>query len=405
MDDKRFFDECIEELASIGRLDDGGYTRLGYSETENAMYNWLEHKSLNMGLVCESDSAGNLFICSEKNKNANRYFLIGSHLDSAVDGGQFDGVAGVLVALLTVKKLMTENPELPIKAAAFRCEESARFSQCSIGSGLFAEKLDKKTLLGLRDSSGVSVCEAMDIMGFSPERKPEDPNSRQLLEYLELHIEQGRVLEAASKQIGVVTSIAGNRRYKMNIIGRADHSGATPMSMRCDSLCAAAEIVLIVEQLGKQEAVHSSVATTGGLTNYPNTMNTIPSCVEMKIDMRSNNEDSLDLMQRELENAFRELSQKRHVKLSYEPLKQIPPVHMDGRIVEELTSLCEQKGLSHMKIISGAGHDASEIAGEVPSGMIFIPCKNGVSHNRNEYADTLDIATGVDVLLKYFQDK
>ena len=405
MSDLEFLETCFSRFAKIGALPQGGYTRLGYSGAEDEMHRTLAAIAAECGLACRADSAGNTFLFAPAHAADERYYLLGSHLDSVVSGGAYDGVAGVLAGLLVLRRLTAEAPELPVRAAAFRCEESASFGVCTIGSALFAGASLSAHLGGAKNRDGVPLAEALAARGLRLERTADDPGPAQVREYLELHIEQGRVLESRQKRFGVVTSIAGSRRYAVTLRGKADHSGATPMDLRHDALCAAAELVLALEEIGRDESRCSSVATVGILNNAPNVMNTIPGEVTLGVDTRSNDAASLARMRGALEQALGGICEKRGIEAHLEPVGDLAPVHMDPAVMDSLSALCGACGAPYMRMMSGAGHDASCLAPCVPTGMLFVPCRDGVSHNPAEHAEPADVAAGADILRRHLLAK
>ena len=224
-----------------------------------------------------------------------------------------------------------------------------------------------------------------------------------LRRYLELHIEQGKVLEECKTQVGIVGTIAGPVRYRVYLRGMAEHSGATPMDMRSDALCAAAEIILEMEKIGKWESAYESVATVGVVQNHPNVLNVIPGRVELGVDMRGIDQDSLDRMERAFKAAVRESCKKRGVEYVAEKINSIPPIDMSAAVEDGLEQAAKRLGISSRRMPSGAGHDAMSFAEICDSGMVFIPCRGGVSHNPSEHAELTDICDGARVMYEYLK--
>ena len=330
--------------------------------------------------------------------------MIGSHLDSVIQGGRYDGVAGGMAGLLLLKRAKEAGLKLPLKVAAFRCEESSNFGCCTMGSGLVAHQLKEgpEKLAQLTGKNGERLGDVFARRGLSLTPPP----IAGVREYLELHIEQGKVLEETGTRVGVVSTIAGPRRWKLQLKGLAEHSGATPMSMRQDALCAAAEIVLAVERIGQREAtLAESVATVGVIQNTPNALNVVSGAAELGIDLRGSRMDSLDRMERDTLSAARDICARRHIALTESKLSELDPVSMDEAIQKGLMAAAERLHISCRNMPSGAGHDAMAFAPLFPTGMVFIPCEKGISHNPLESTTLESILDGADVLWAYLTEK
>ena len=389
----RLFDTFYE----VGALPAGGVTRLGYTEVEDEMHRRFTALAKELGCAVEADLAGNTYAYLAP---VDEYTLIGSHLDSVIEGGRYDGVAGVMAGLLLLKRARDERLLLPLKVAAFRCEESSNFGCCTMGSGLVTHQLKEgpEQLARLTGKSGVTLGDVFTRRGLSLT----PPRITGVRAYLELHIEQGKVLEETGTRVGVVSTIAGPRRWKLQLKGLAEHSGATPMSMRQDALCAAAEIVLAVEQIGRREAdLCESVATVGVLQNSPNALNVVPGAAELGIDLRGSRLDSLDRMEQDTLSAAREICGRRNISLTESKLSELDPVSMDPSLQQGLMAAADRLGISCRNMPSGAGHDAMAFAPLSPTGMVFIPCEKGISHNPMESTSLRSILDGADVLWAY----
>lgn len=382
----------------VGVMEGGGVTRLGYTAMEDEMHRRFSALAGELGCGVEQDEVGNTFA---SNMEAGEYTLIGSHLDSVVDGGRYDGVAGVMAGLMALRWAKEERLTLPIRVAAFRCEESSNFGQGMLGSGLVTGDMDGRNLATLtgRDGEQLESIFARRGLSLTPQR------IRGVKEYLELHIEQGKVLESGHTRLGIVTTIAGNRRRLLQLTGEADHSGATPMSLRRDTLCAAAEIILAVERIGQEEARVRSAATVGIVKNRPNVMNVIPGQVELGVDLRGTDSESLDRMEAAVTIAVSEICQGRGIRCQETSLGGVAPVDMSRRVCQGLEQAALNRGLSCRTMPSGAGHDAMHFARHWDTGMVFIPCRGGISHNRAEEASLEDIRDGARVIFDYLKRK
>ena len=386
---KRWFDY----LYSIGADETGGVTRLGYTKNEDVMHGAIRNFAREMGLKYSSDEVGNTYVYDE---DYEEYYLIGSHLDSVISGGRYDGVVGVLAGLLILKWIKDNNLNIPLKVVAFRCEESSSFGIATVGSGLITKKLQIEKMKKVENTEGVSLYEALRFRGYNPEcRKIEG-----VLNYFELHIEQGRILEDEGLKIGIINSIAAATRYWLTIDGRQDHSGATPMGMRQDALCAAGEIIIELENIAKRESIHSSVGTVGYLGNYPNAFNVVPGRVKMGLDIRGVEKDSIDRIDDEIVKFVDEVCKKRDLNYELDNISKAIPVKLDENLKNELSEIATKLGIEHKIMNSGAGHDAMKFWDIAPTGMVFIPCKDGVSHNKAEEIDYEDIIFGSKIIFE-----
>lgn len=386
---KRWFDY----LYSIGADETGGVTRLGYTKNEDVMHGAIRNFAREMGLKYSSDEVGNTYVYEE---DYSEYYLIGSHLDSVISGGRYDGVVGVLAGLLILKWIKENNLNIPLKVVAFRCEESSSFGIATVGSGLITKKLQIEKMKKVKNTEGVSLYEALKFRGYNPECKKIEG----VLNYFELHIEQGRILEDEGLKIGIINSIAAATRYWLTIDGRQDHSGATPMGMRQDALCAAGEIIIELEKIAKRESVHSSVGTVGYLGNYPNAFNVVPGRVKMGLDIRGVDKDSIDRIDDEIVKFVDEVCKKRDLNYELDNISKAIPVKLDENLKNKLSEVATKLGIEHKIMNSGAGHDAMKFWDIAPTGMLFIPCRDGVSHNKAEEIDHEDIILGSKIIFE-----
>lgn len=386
---KRWFDY----LYSIGADETGGVTRLGYTKNEDVMHGAIRNFAREMGLKYSSDEVGNTYVYEE---DYSEYYLIGSHLDSVISGGRYDGVVGVLAGLLILKWIKDNNLNIPLKVVAFRCEESSSFGIATVGSGLITKKLQIEKMKKVKNTEGVSLYEALRFRGYNPECKKIEG----VLNYFELHIEQGRILEDEGLKIGIINSIAAATRYWLTIDGRQDHSGATPMGMRQDALCAAGEIIIELEKIAKRESIHSSVGTVGYLGNYPNAFNVVPGRVKMGLDIRGVEKDSIDRIDDEIVKFVDEVCKKRNLNYELDNISKAIPVKLDENLKNELSEVATKLGIEHKIMNSGAGHDAMKFWDIAPTGMVFIPCKDGVSHNKAEEIEYEDIILGSKIIFE-----
>jgi len=390
IEDVQYCERLFQSFYDIGSTSQGGVTRLGYSETEDTMHEVFKGLGRELGASVITDEVGNTYVT---NTDEDGYTLIGSHLDSVIEGGRYDGVAGVMAGLMVMR--------WALRVGAFRCEESSNFGCCTIGSGLITHEVYKQDIGHLMSKDGESLESIFERRGLTLHPK----KISGLRRYLELHIEQGKVLEECKTQVGIVGTIAGPVRYRVYLRGMAEHSGATPMDMRSDALCAAAEIILEMEKIGKWESAYQSVATVGVVQNHPNVLNVIPGRVELGVDMRGIDQDSLDRMERAFKAAVRESCKKRGVEYVAEKINSIPPISMSESVEDGLEQAAKRLGISSRRMPSGAGHDAMSFAEICDSGMVFIPCRGGVSHNPSEHAEITSICDGARVMYEYLKEE
>ena len=394
--DLKYCRHLHEKFYRPGSLSSGGVTRLGYSKAEDEMHRLFAELAGELGAAVQTDEAGNTFAaCSD-----GPHVLMASHLDSVVEGGRYDGVAGVMAGLLCLKWANDEGLQLPLQIGAFRSEESSNFGICTIGSGLVTGKVNGEDIADYPSQDGVAFRDIFSERGYSLHpAQIEAP-----LAFLELHIEQGKVLDETGDEVGIVTDITGFRRYLVELRGSADHSGATPMDMRQDALCAAAEIILAMEKLGRTESVHHSVSTVGIIHNVPNVLNVIPGHVRLGIDNRSTDDQSLDRMEARLRDILTEVCSRRAVEYTSEKITHVLPVKLDQELEDGLASVAEKLGLSYRRMPSGAGHDAMCFPPFCPTAMVFVPCDRGISHNPLEYTSPENILDGARVIYQYLKE-
>jgi hydantoinase/carbamoylase family amidase len=392
--DIQYCENLFNSFYDIGGTENGGVTRLGYTEQEDRMHDMLAKLGSKLGCLVERDEVGNTYVMNSRDTD---YYLIGSHLDSVIEGGRYDGVAGIIAGLMVMQWAKEEGIKVPIRVGAFRCEESSNFGCCTIGSGLITREIYKQDIGGLVSKEG----EALEEIFRRRKLNLHPAKITGVRQYLELHIEQGKVLEESGTDIGIVQTIAGPRRFKLYLRGMAEHSGATPMCMRNDAMCAAAEIILELERIGNKEAVYQSVATVGVVDNYPNALNVIPGEVGLGVDIRGIEVSSLDRMEKNMRELAERICEKRGIEYLEEKTSDIPPIDMSPEVQTGLEQAARRLGIGNRKMVSGAGHDAMSFAGICDTGMVFIPCMKGVSHNRTEFASIFHICEGARVIYEY----
>lgn len=397
IEDIAFAEELFDRFYNVGSTGTGGVTRLGYSKEEDEMHEIFASIGEELGCKCYHDEVGNTFV---SNTDEDEYTLIGSHLDSVIDGGRYDGVSGIITGLLILHWLKENNINLPLKVVAFRCEESSNFGRCTIGSGLITKEIYKHDVGDCVSKTGERLKDIFDSRGYSLQPQI----IRGVKQYFELHIEQGKVLEEYGDQVGIVSTIAGPRRFNLHILGQAEHSGATPMDMRSDALCGAAEIILEIENIGREESLYSSVATVGVVQNLPNALNVIPGDVTLGVDMRGIDSESLERMETRMKNTAKKICARRGLTFYKEKINEIPPIGMTKELQERLCKAAKQLHISHRVMPSGAGHDAMSFANICDTAMLFIPCEKGISHNKKEFTTIESICDGARVLFECLKE-
>ncbi|AIF66136.1 N-carbamoyl-L-amino acid amidohydrolase [Terribacillus saccharophilus] len=399
MDLKRL-EKTLLEINQFSQSEEG-VTRLAYSKEERQAAEHFSYLCRQEGMTVRMDASGNVIARREGSNPDLPVVACGSHLDTVIQGGRYDGTLGVIAALEVIRSLNDKRIETkhPIEIIAFACEESSRFGVSTIGSKAMAGLLDKESVAELKDSEGKSISNVFSecSLNFSGIERSNRRNE-EFKVFFELHIEQGPVLERQLKQIGIVIGIAAPTRFELKIKGQASHSGTTPMDYRKDALLGAAEIALQLEQAAKMEARNGTVATVGACEVKPGSMNVIPDLATMKIDIRGTSTDSKNRVIEKLFTSIKQVEEKRSVSIEYSELSNEHPINLDKEVIQSLTESCELKGYTYMHMTSGAGHDAMNMAILCPTGLIFVPSKNGLSHHPDEYTAIEQIGIGTDLL-------
>lgn len=388
--------KIFKEFENIGKNQDGqGYTRLSYTDAEDQMHNKLICLAKRFDLQVEVDEVGNTFIYDKEYPS---YDLIGSHLDSVTNGGQYDGVLGVLLGLLTLVYFKDQGIDIPLKVAALRGEESSNFMVSMLGSKLITGQLDRAEAEKLISLDGKKLIDIFKEKNYSL-----SPSKiKNINKFIEIHIEQGRVLESKNLKIGMVNVIAGNYRMNIKIKGQAEHSGATPMSIRMDSLAASAELILEVERIAKNETA-TSVGTVGFIKNSPNAMNVIPGETSFSVDFRDINTESMVSMKNKFLQKLEKVCQIRDLEYELIDYPLYPATSLSEKVVRNFQSSADSLKISNTIMKSGAGHDCMMFEELAEIGLVFIPCKDGISHNPDEEIDYADASLGLNLLIEYFR--
>ena len=396
----------LNAVSRIGLGDHGSVTRLVFSIKELRGRQLLIHLMRQAGLKIHIDRIGNIFGRLNSPDPKAPAVLAGSHLDTVIEGGKFDGPVGVIGALEAVRTLKENKVPLssPVEVVCFVGEESSRFGFSTLGSSLLAGEVHPEDLTNAVDSHGTKLEDILLSMGIFRDNLASlkrDPST--VKAYLELHIEQGPILEAKNKKIGVVTSIAAPTRFKVVFTGQADHSGTTPMEMRKDALVAAAHLIMYIEEACLEFARIEKgrvVGTVGAIKIEPGVINAIPGKAEFSVDIRSISAEAKERAASLVRDRAREIARRRNITVDLLPIRDEFPVALDERLILLVKEGCDRKGIPYEIMPSGAGHDAMQMAKMTRAGMIFVPSKRGVSHSPMEWTDPEDICLGTQLLLE-----
>ncbi|ETS92706.1 M20 family metallo-hydrolase [Veillonella sp. AS16] len=377
-----------------------GINRLAFTDADWDGRQYIMDRMTEARLTVETDGFGNV-IGYKAGKNPDLpVVMVGSHTDSVPNGGNYDGVVGVLSAIEAVRSMTDDGfaHDHTIAVVSFMCEESSRFGAATLGSRAMRGELTAKDLHRLVDKGGISLYEALQTRNLDPDAIEQMQYKRAVKAFIEIHIEQGKVLEHEQKKIGIVTGIAAPERFYVTVRGHADHSGATPMNLRHDALCGAAKIILGIEEITSMQEEPPVVGTVGIVDVSPGAMNVIPGAVKLGVDIRSMSKVARDSVVTLVKEYIDVIAGKRGLTYTIEPIAQDRPVAMHPAMIAQIKAAVQSLGVEYMRMPSGAGHDAMHWAEAVPTGMIFIPCRDGISHNPAEFAEMDDIVTGARVL-------
>jgi len=388
--------QSLMDLAKIGATPKGGNCRLALTDLDrqgrDLVVGWMREA----GLTVTIDQVGNVFGRRAGRDNSLAPIVTGSHIDTQPTGGKFDGCFGVLAGLEVVRALNDQDvqTDAPIEVAIWTNEEGTRFVPVMMGSGAFVGKFDLGTVLEAKDKDGKRVGDELKAIGYAGS---EPVGQHPVGAYFEAHIEQGPILEHEKKTIGVVTGSLGLRWYDITVTGMEMHAGPTPMGIRQDALYAATFIMQDVVQSALDHAPHGR-GTVGCATVYPSSRNVIPGKVTFTVDIRHQDAKDLQAMHERLKATCDRIALAHRVTIEVTEVSHFPPTPFDPNLINAVREAAKQGGFSHMDIVTGAGHDAVYLASVAPTGMIFVPCKDGISHNEIEDASPEDLAAGAQVL-------
>ncbi|WP_182201697.1 Zn-dependent hydrolase [Paraliobacillus salinarum] len=394
---KERIEKHIETIATYTSTPGNGTTRLTYSKEDLQTRNYIKEQMKAIGLTVSEDGLGNIFGKLDGSMPDAPSVMIGSHFDSVPNGGAYDGPAGVVAGLEVANLFYQHNvkPSYPLEIVALVEEEGSRFGGGLMGSRGITGQLSEAEFSDSMDKDGISPKEAMQEIGLDPSLpKARDPKTMKA--FLELHIEQGPILEEKNIPIGVVESIVGLTQYDITVKGQAGHAGTTPMDRRSDALIAAAKMISKLPDLAITEG-NGTVLTTGKLNVYPNGANVIPEKVFFTVDIRSGKEENIQHVIQQLKE-YVEDYQGNGIEVDIEEKLYVQPKALSETVRTLLKEQSEHQNISYCSINSGAGHDAMVFSDFTDVGMLFIPSKAGLSHCPEEWSDAADIANAVEIL-------
>jgi len=398
--DQQRLNSEIDTLAAISDAEPPAVTRIVFTPTDLKARAWMISRCQEAGLTVGQDAIGNIFARWIGADPAARAVATGSHIDAIPNAGKYDGVVGVLGGLEAIRALRRNGfrPRNSIELLVFATEEPTRFGIGCLGSRLLSGTLSAEAAAKLEDRDGESVDEARRKAGFHGNLQEVKLPKGYYKAFVELHIEQGPLLERAKISLGIVKSIAAPASLRISIEGAGGHAGGVLMPDRRDALCAAAELLLAVENAARTSGAVDTVATVGVCDVFPGAVNSIPSRVGLTLDIRDTDLGRRDSVMQTIERAGQNISAKRQVSIQSEVLNADAPADCAPEVRAALSDSCREHGFPFLEIVSRAYHDSLFLSRIAPTGMLFIPCRNGYSHRPDEYAAPEDIARGALVL-------
>ena len=389
-------------LAKIGATDKGGVCRLALTELDRQGRELFIRWAREAGCEIRVDGIGNIFARRAGSDPTRAAVATGSHLDTQPTGGKFDGNYGVLAGLEVLRTLDDAGirTQAPLEVCVWTNEEGSRFVPVMMGSGVYAGAFTLEHALAATDAEGRTVAGELKAIGFLGQSPAGIAAGAPRVDaYFEAHLEQGPILEDASIVIGAVTGALGQRWYDVTVTGQEAHAGPTPMRLRRDALLPAGALIARVNQIALSEQPDAR-GTVGCVTVHPNSRNVIPGRVSFTVDFRHSTDDGLNRMHDALHQAAAALEREGHgISVAIEQVVYFPPVAFDPALVQLVRDGARRLGVQPLDIVSGAGHDAVYVSRTAPTAMIFVPCKDGISHNEIEDADPEHLTAGANVLL------
>jgi len=372
------------------------------SDDDKKVRDWFKAQCEALGCTVSVDAVGNMFALRPGKNNALLPIAMGSHLDTQPTGGKFDGVLGVLGALEALRTMVQAGYETyaPIEVVNWTNEEGSRFAPAMVSSGVFAGAFTHEWANANKDREGITFGAALDQIGYRGDQRCGD---HPLSAFFELHIEQGPILEAENKEIGIVTGVQGMRWYEVTVMGQDAHTGATPMRLRKNALLGAARLVDRINAIAEAHKP-DALGAVGLMEVRPNSRNVVPGEVFFCVDLRHPENAVLDRLETEYNACLREVCDPLGLTVSSTRIWDQPPVRFDADCVASVRRAAALSSFTARQIVSGAGHDAAYVSRVAPTAMIFVPCRDGVSHNEAEYTSKEQCAAGAQVLLQAVLD-
>jgi len=390
----------LHELAAFSETPSPSVTRIVFSEQDIAARAWFRQKCIAAGLTVREDAVGNTFACWQGTDASSGAVGTGSHIDAIPNAGRFDGTVGVLGGLEAIRALKNSGfaPKRSMELILFTSEEPTRFGIGCLGSRLLSGVLKSERAKTFKDREGNSLEDLRRQAGFVGDLASVELQPGHYAAFVELHIEQGPLLEARNQDIGIVTSIAAPAGMRISLTGSGGHAGAVLMRERKDAFVGAAEIAVAVEAAALCTGSPDSVATTGICDVFPGAVNSVPSKVKLEIDVRDSDLSRRDGMVTAIHEECQAIARRRQLEVTIEMVNSDAPAACDPSVVARITNACRHLGLTHMQMVSRAYHDSLFMSHLAPASMIFIPCHLGLSHRPDEFASLRDITNGVAVL-------
>ncbi len=401
IDAERLWGELME-TAVIGGTPKGGICRLTLTDLDRQVRDWFKARCEALGCTVTVDDMGAMYARRPGQRDDIPPIAMGSHLDTQPTGGKFDGVLGVLGALEALRTLVQAGYETfaPIEVINWTNEEGSRFAPAMVASGVFAGAFTRDWAWAREDRAGTTFRSALEDIGYLG---PQTCGRHELSAFFELHIEQGPILEAENREIGIVTGVQGMRWYEVTVTGESAHTGATPMRLRKNALLGAARLVERINAIAERHKP-DALGAVGLMEVRPNSRNVVPGEVFFCVDLRHPEAAMLDKLEAEYTDSLREICDPLELSVTSTRIWDQPPVRFDADCVASVRRAAELSGFSSREIISGAGHDAAYVSRVAPTAMIFVPCRGGISHNEAEFTSKEQCAAGAQVLLQSVLD-
>jgi len=389
----------IDTINGFNATPGNGITRLTFSQEYQGGVDYVVEELKQIGANISIGPAGNVRARLDGAEDRGPAVMMGSHLDTVAHGGQFDGVVGVVTALETARAIAEDSIKhrLPVDVVIFAEEEGSRFSRGLLGSSIWTGQMNPNQLAAVKDDRNISYLDAMTRAGI---RVDDDRilTPSDIKAMLEVHIEQGAILEKHGYRIGLVEAIAGIRQLDITIKGKADHAGTTPMGERSDALQAAARIIIAIDEIAGNSGPHA-VATVGRITCSPAQVNVIPGLARFSVDVRNSDKALLESAVDQIARTVADICRERELEYDIDRMAAAEPVALSANIVELLEKNARKRNAATLNMISGAGHDTALVAGLAEAGMIFVPSRDGRSHCPQEFTRIEDIVLGCEILL------